>query len=106
MIGDLVHNHGATRALDPTPRGLAVRLSVTERCQLRCTCCLPENRGPACPTSGGARRSMELSNADLLKLLGLLHRTHGIRRLRFTGGEPLLRRLARIDRGDGLSRDR
>ncbi len=84
---------GTARIPAPVPRGLAVRLSVTERCQLRCTYCLPE-RTPegvlSAKTKAGC--SPELPTPDLLALLRLLHETHGIRRLRFTGGEPLLRR--------------
>jgi cyclic pyranopterin phosphate synthase len=69
-----------------TRRGLAVRLSVTERCQLRCTYCMPE-KGCGC-----SRENLrELSHHQLVSLLSAIHGSHGIRRLRFTGGEPLLR---------------
>lgn len=68
-------------------RGLAVRLSVTERCQLRCTYCMPEK---GCSSSRENLR--ELSHPQLLTLLSAIHGSHGIRRLRFTGGEPLLRK--------------
>jgi cyclic pyranopterin phosphate synthase len=34
----------------------------------------------------------ELPRAALVRLISLLHETHGVRRVRFTGGEPLLRR--------------
>jgi cyclic pyranopterin phosphate synthase len=53
---------------------------------LRCGYCLPE-KGCACP-SGSTR---EISGAQLVRLVGLLHASHGVRRVRFTGGEPLLR---------------
>lgn len=69
------------------PEGLVVRLSVTSRCQLRCTYCLPE-KGCACPSSP----TTELGRADLVRMVALLHHSRGIRRVRFTGGEPLLRR--------------
>lgn len=76
--------------LIPTPvttRNFAVRLSVTERCQLRCTYCMPE-KGCACSREAGR----ELQHGQIVRLLGSLHQRHGVRRLRLTGGEPLLRR--------------
>jgi cyclic pyranopterin phosphate synthase len=67
--------------------GLVVRLSVTASCQLRCSYCLPEDpRGCA---SGGGR---ELPWQDLVRLVAVLHERFRVRRVRFTGGEPLLRR--------------
>ena len=68
-------------------RDYAVRLSVTERCQLRCTYCLPE-KGCSCSRD----TSREMSHSDIVRLLGALHARFGVRRLRLTGGEPLLRR--------------
>ena len=70
----------------PSPDGLIVRLSVTSRCQLRCTYCLPE-KGCACPSSA----TNEMARADLVRMVALLHQSRGVRRVRFTGGEPLLR---------------
>lgn len=67
-------------------KGLAVRLSVTERCQLRCTYCMPE-KGCGCVREN----ARELSHERLQGILKAIHASHGIRRLRFTGGEPLLR---------------
>jgi cyclic pyranopterin phosphate synthase len=75
-------------AIDSLADGLVVRLSVTARCQLRCVYCLPE-RGCACSPGQPAT---ELPRAALVRLVSLLHRAHGVRRVRFTGGEPLLRR--------------
>jgi cyclic pyranopterin phosphate synthase len=54
---------------------------------LRCTYCLPE-KGCACPPTDG---NAELSRERLVRLLALLHRGFGVKRVRFTGGEPLLR---------------
>lgn len=62
-----------------------IRLSVTDRCDLRCVYCLPE----------GFKDFEEpehwLNFAELERLLGLFAGL-GLRRVRFTGGEPLLRR--------------
>ena len=61
-----------------------LRLSVTDRCDLRCTYCMPE-------------RQVFLPKADVLSLeelhrmaLGFIAR--GITKIRLTGGEPLVRR--------------
>jgi GTP 3',8-cyclase len=73
-------------APDGPMRDLVVRLSVTPRCQLRCTYCLPEE--PRDCVHGGGR---ELPLRDLVRLVAALHDRYRVRRVRFTGGEPLLR---------------
>ena len=61
-----------------------MRLSVTDRCDLRCRYCMPE-RMQFLP------RSEVLSLEELHRLsLGFVAR--GVRRIRLTGGEPLVRR--------------
>ncbi len=61
-----------------------LRLSVTDRCDLRCTYCMPE-RQTFLP------RAEVLSLDELHKLaLGFIAR--GITKIRLTGGEPLVRR--------------
>lgn len=70
-----------------TGRDFAVRLSVTERCQLRCTYCLPE-RGCGAVRDHGR----ELDHGQIISIIAALRHRHGVRRLRLTGGEPLLRR--------------
>ena len=62
-----------------------LRLSVTDRCDMRCVYCLPEE-GP--PRSD--RREI-LSFEEHRRLAALLVRL-GIRQIRVTGGEPLMRR--------------
>jgi cyclic pyranopterin phosphate synthase len=66
-------------------RDLAVRWSVSEHCQLRCQYCLPAHGGWTMD------RREYLSAQEIGWLLGALHRAFGVRKLRFTGGEPLLR---------------
>lgn len=68
----------------------SIRLSVTDRCNLRCAYCMPEAQ------YHWLERSHLLSFEELVRLAGLLRRL-GASRLRLTGGEPLLRRnLARL----------
>ncbi len=71
-----------------------LRVSITEKCSLRCTYCMPEEGLPAIPGD-------ELLSADeIIRLVTLAVRQLGVREVRFTGGEPLMRRdLERIVAG-------
>lgn len=65
-----------------------VRISVTDRCNLRCTYCMPkEVFGPDYPF---AHAHELLSRAEILRLAGVFVQL-GVRKIRITGGEPLLR---------------
>lgn len=87
--------------LDPRNRPLRqLRLSVTDRCNLRCNYCMPEELYSWLP------RPKILSLEELAQItevfVGL-----GVRGVRLTGGEPLLRRnltelVARIASLDGV----
>ncbi len=62
-----------------------LRLSVTDRCNLRCTYCMPAE---------GIRmldRAQLLSAEEIIKTVGILSRL-GFRKIRLTGGEPLVRK--------------
>ena len=75
-----------TRLVDSFGRRLTyLRVSVTDRCNLRCVYCLPADA--AFPF--GDRDF--LSPAEMETIVGSLVRL-GIRRVRLTGGEPLVRR--------------
>ncbi|MDC7682714.1 GTP 3',8-cyclase MoaA [Asticcacaulis sp. BYS171W] len=61
-----------------------VRISVTDRCDLRCTYCMPE-RQTFLPRK-------ELLSFEELERLSLFLIDRGVERLRITGGEPLVRK--------------
>ncbi|MDE2412310.1 MAG: GTP 3',8-cyclase MoaA [Sphingomonadales bacterium] len=61
-----------------------LRLSVTDRCDLRCTYCMPE-RQTFLPRS-------EVLSLEELHRLALAFIDRGVTRIRLTGGEPLVRR--------------
>lgn len=63
-----------------------LRVSLTDRCNLRCQYCMPPEGLDWMPTDE------VLSDAELIRLLRIGIEDLGIRSLRFTGGEPLLRR--------------
>ena len=62
-----------------------LRVSVTDRCNLRCTYCVPEENRPFLP-----RREI-LSFEEISDLVGVAVRL-GMTKIRLTGGEPLTRR--------------
>ena len=62
-----------------------VRLSVTDRCDLRCSYCMPEG------FRGFEEPAHWLNFDEIERLIGAFARL-GVKRIRLTGGEPLLRR--------------
>ncbi len=62
-----------------------LRISLTEKCSLRCTYCMPEQGLPDIP------RDDLLTPAEIARLVGVAVRDLGVREVRFTGGEPLMR---------------
>lgn len=62
-----------------------LRVSVTDRCDLRCTYCLPEG------FKGFEEPAHWLSHAEMARLVRLFVGL-GVAKVRLTGGEPLLRR--------------
>ncbi len=76
----------------------AVRVSVTDRCNLRCQYCMPEDEYTWLP------RESLLSFEEIARLTRVF-RWLGARKIRLTGGEPLLRKdldrlVAMIKRGE------
>ena len=63
-----------------------LRLSVTDRCDFRCEYCMPETGEVQ-----HERRADLLTFDETERVVGIFVRL-GVRRLRFTGGEPFVRR--------------
>ena len=76
--GQLVDRYGRT------VRDL--RLSITDRCNLRCTYCMPAQGLQWLPTPD------LLTTAELTRLGRIAVERLGVERIRLTGGEPLMRR--------------
>ena len=64
----------------------SIRLSVTDRCNIRCFYCMPETDAHFMP------RDWLLTFEELHRLAELLVRRAGVRDIRLTGGEPLVRK--------------
>src|SRR3989440_8307634 len=62
-----------------------LRVSLTDRCNLRCTYCMPEEG-----LQWLAKPDL-LTDEEIVRLIGIAVRDLGVTEIRFTGGEPLLR---------------
>jgi len=62
-----------------------LRVSITDRCDLRCQYCLPED------FKGFEEPANWLTHAEMARLIGLFV-DFGVKKIRLTGGEPLTRR--------------
>lgn len=62
-----------------------LRISLAERCNLRCTYCMPPEGVPLQPQSN------LLQTPEILSLAEHFH-NHGVNKIRLTGGEPTLRK--------------
>ncbi len=63
-----------------------LRVSLTDRCNLRCTYCMPEEG-----LDWLAKPDL-LTDDEIVRLVAIAVTRLGVREIRFTGGEPLLRR--------------
>jgi cyclic pyranopterin phosphate synthase len=70
---------------DPAPQGISLRVSVTDRCQLRCRYCMPPEGVPL----GG--KDDILTYEEIVEVVGCLRQEFGLAKVRITGGEPLVR---------------
>ncbi len=66
-----------------------LRISVTDRCNFRCTYCMPKHEFG--PDYEFLRRDQLLSYEEIARLAGIFVDL-GVTKLRLTGGEPLIRR--------------
>jgi cyclic pyranopterin phosphate synthase len=62
----------------------SLRISLTDRCNLRCQYCMPEEEYTWLP-----RKSF--LNFDEIEILARIFASRGVNKIRLTGGEPLLR---------------
>lgn len=62
-----------------------LRVSVTDRCSLRCGYCMPAEGLPWLPTAD------MLTDDEVVRLVGIAVTRLGVREVRLTGGEPTLR---------------
>src|SRR3954464_7450575 len=63
-----------------------LRVSLTDKCNLRCTYCMPPEGLDWLP------KPQLLTDDEIVRLVGIAVTELGVREVRFTGGEPLLRR--------------
>ncbi len=63
-----------------------LRVSLTDRCNLRCTYCMPAEGLAWLP------REQQLTDDEVIRLIRVAVEMLGVEEVRFTGGEPLLRR--------------
>jgi cyclic pyranopterin phosphate synthase len=63
-----------------------LRVSLTDRCNLRCTYCMPEEGLAWMP------REQQLTDAEVGRLIRIAVEQLGVTQVRFTGGEPVIRR--------------
>ena len=76
--GGLVDRHGRV-ATD-------LRVSLTDRCNLRCSYCMPEEGLAWMP------REQQLTDDEVGRLIRIAVEQLGVTNVRFTGGEPVIRR--------------
>src|SRR5262249_54347215 len=76
---------GSGELIDPFGRGISyLRVSVTDRCDFRCVYCMAENMS--------FLPKAEILSLEELDRLCSAFIARGVRKLRLTGGEPLVRR--------------
>ncbi len=66
-------------------RAIDLRVSLTDRCNLRCSYCMPPEGLPWLPSA------QVLTDDEVIRLISVAVTRLGVEEVRFTGGEPLLR---------------
>lgn len=64
-----------------------LRISLTDSCNLRCSYCMPDEHIKCMPHSS-------LMSAEEIEIMARIFVDHGVRKIRLTGGEPLVRKEA------------
>lgn len=64
-----------------------LRISLTDNCNLRCFYCMPEEKYAFAPAA-------KLMQVDEIETIAKLFVAHGVKKIRLTGGEPLVRKDA------------
>jgi cyclic pyranopterin phosphate synthase len=83
---NMVHDEGARDLVDPFGRVVRdLRISVTDRCNFRCTYCMPEEGMQWIP------RSEVLTFEEIERLARICVERFGFDGIRLTGGEPTMR---------------
>jgi cyclic pyranopterin phosphate synthase len=82
-----------------------LRISVTDRCNFRCHYCMPSDVFG--PDYEFLKKNMLLSFEEITRLAKLFREQAGIKKLRITGGEPLMRRdlpilISKLSSIDGI----
>jgi cyclic pyranopterin phosphate synthase len=107
--GQLIEPHGSTK--DTRGRPLRdLRISVTDRCNFRCTYCMPKE---VFDQNYPYLSHKELLSFEEITRLSSIFATLGVEKIRLTGGEPLLRKnleiliemLSKLRSNDGNSLD-
>ena len=70
-----------------------LRLSVTDRCNLRCVYCMPEE-------GVGSISHEEILRFGEIERVCQILAENGIQKIKLTGGEPLVRRSVKTDSGN------
>ena len=73
-------------SMAPDKPGLFLRVSVTDRCQFRCTYCMPPEGIRSC------RHEDILTYEEIASFVRYLHAEFGVAKVRVTGGDPLVRK--------------
>lgn len=76
MKTDLIDKHGRTHR--------SLRISIVDKCDLRCTYCMPEDQH-------FLKREELMTRMEIRSIAGLFVERYGISKIRLTGGEPLVR---------------
>lgn len=104
LAGDIGGHIGGDSLVDPFARRIRyLRVSVTDRCNYRCSYCMPEELGA---DLSFATKSEVLTFEEIERIVARFAQL-GVRKVRLTGGEPTMRKgivelVARIGRIPGI----